>query len=81
MITYLKDENQSARKEHMKKLHPHLRINWRSCFFCATSISVTFPVTGVGLVAVQLSAEAACVLSLSIKVSDKITLIQRNKYN
>ena len=82
MISYFKDKNHKSKKRYKnyKTLNTVLESVDSMVIIGATSTSITLPVTGIGLIALPISASIACVLSLGNKVLHKIIINKYNKY-
>ena len=82
MITYFKDKNNKSKKRYKKNktLNTILESIDSTVIIGATSTSITFSVTGVGLIILPISAGIACTLSLGNKVLHKLIINKYNKY-
>ena len=82
MTTYFKDKNYKSKKKHKNRqtLNTILESVDTIDFMGATSTSITFLVTGVGLIILKISAGIACTLSIDYKVLQKMIMNKYNKY-
>ena len=82
MITYFKDKNNKSKKKYKnyKTLNTVLESLDSIVIIAATGTSITLSVTGIGLIAVPISASVACGLSLGNKVLHKLIINKYNKY-
>ena len=80
MITYFKDKNNESKKRYKKyKTLNTVLESLDSIVIIATNLtSTTLSFTGIGLIALPISAGIACTLSLGNKILHKLIL---NKYN
>ena len=82
MITYSKDKNDKSEKRYKnyKTLNTVLEYLDSIVTIAATSTSITLSITGIGLIALPISAGIACTLSLGNKVIHKLIMNKFNKY-
>ena len=80
MITYFKYKNNKSKKKYKKykTLTTILKSFDTFVIIATTSSSITLSLTGIGLIAIPVSAATACGLSISNKVLYEIII---NKYN
>ena len=80
MITYFKDKNNKSKKKCKKDKTTTRNLKSFDTFgiIATTSSSITLSLTGIGLLAIPISTELACRLSIGNKVVNEII---RNKYN
>ena len=80
MITYFKDKTNKSKKKYKnyKTLNTVLESVDSIVIIAATSTSITLSVTGIGLIALPISAGIACAISLGNIVLHKLII---NKYN
>ena len=82
MITYFKDKNNKSKKKYKKykTLTTQLKSFDTFVIIAATSSSITFSLTGIGLIAIPISTATACGLSVGNKVLYEIIINKYNKY-
>ena len=82
MITYFKDKTNKSKKRYKnyKTLNTVLESLDSIVIIAATSTSINFSVTGVGLIILPISAGIACGISLGNKILHKLILNKYNKY-
>ena len=82
MITYFKEKNHKSKKRYKnyKTLNTILESVDSIVIIAATSTSITLSVTGIGLIALPISAGIACTLSLGNKILHKLIINKYNKY-
>ena len=82
MITYFKDKNKKSKKKYKKyeTLTTILKSFDTIVIIATTSSSITLSVTGIGLLAIPISAATACGLSITNKVLYEIVMQKYNKY-
>ena len=82
MITYFKDKNNKSKERYKiyKSLNTILESVDSIVIIAATSTSITLSVTGIGLIALPISAGIACGLSLGNKILHKLITNKYNKY-
>ena len=80
MITYFKDKNNKSKKrlKNHKTLSTVLEPVDSIIIIGAKSTSITLSITGIGLIALPISAGIACIFSLGNK---KLHQLISNKYN
>ena len=82
MITYFKDKNNKSKKKYKnyKTLNTILESVDSIVIIGATSTSITFSITGIGLIILPISGGIACGLSLGNKIFHKLIINKYNKY-
>ena len=82
MINYFKDKNNKSKKRYKnyKTLNTILESVDSIIIIGAMSTSITLSITGIGLIALPISAGIACGLSLGNKVLNKLIINKYNKY-
>ena len=82
MITYFTDKNIKSKKKYKKykTITTILKSFDTFVIIAKTSSSITFSVTGIGLIAIPISTATACGLSIGNKVLYEIFMNKYNKY-
>ena len=82
MITYFKNKNNKSRKRYNKYKTITTVLKSLDTFvnIAASSSSITLSLTGIGLMAIPISAATACSLSIGKKVIFEIIINKFNKY-
>ena len=82
MITYFRDKNHKSKKKYKnyRTLNTILESVDSIVIIAASSTSITLSITGIGMIALPISAGIACTLSLGNKVLHKLILNKYNKY-
>ena len=80
MITYLEDKKYGSKMRYKKYKTLTTLLNSFDTIvtIATTSISITLPLTGIGLIVIPISTASTCALSIGIKVLYEII---KNKYN
>ena len=79
MITYFKEKNHNSKKKRNDKLLT-TKIKSFDTFVITTSSSITFNLTGIGLIAIPLSSGIARGLKISGKVLHEIVMQKYSKH-
>ena len=82
MITYFKNKNNKSKKKYKKIEKITAILKSFDTFFIipTTSSSITFSLTGIGLIAISISNATACGLSIVNKVLYELGINKYNKY-
>ena len=82
MINYFKDKNNKSKKkyEKYKTITTILKSFDTFVIIATTSSSITFSLTGIGLIVIAISTASACALSIGNKVIYEIITNKYNKY-
>ena len=82
MITYFKDKNNKSKKIYKKyrTITTILKSFDTFVIIATTSSSITFSLTGIGLIVIPISTATACGLSIGNKVLYEIIINKYNKY-